>query len=63
MTLAPPVYIVNDKEELCLPPFEKVVKLHPKIVPRHHQSQLEPQGQDTLFERPELNRTASPRLD
>ena len=54
------VYIVNDKEELCLPPFKKVVKLHPRIVPRHHKSQLDPQSQDTLFERPELERTPSP---
>merc|ERR1712082_122782 len=29
----PPAYIVNSKEQLCLPSFEKTVKLHPKIIP------------------------------
>ncbi len=60
-TSLPPVYIVNSKEELCLPPFRKVVKLHPKIIPKRHRSKLGKQKQDTHLERPELDRPPSPQ--
>merc|ERR1712082_578756 len=42
-TSLPPVYIVNNKEELCLPRFTKTVKLHPKIIPKKFRSKLRKQ--------------------